>query len=244
MWPHCPTHPSLSASNRLAVLSSSLTHWKKLPPLPSLTSQPHQVLASEPIPFSDLQQVSHPSPHSCPPTLPYRRWGSGVGLVVCGLCSLPPSSSLRFISSLSPPLNLCSFPSVFPVHPCLSLWPPVPLHSPLSGPLILLPWFLDLTCLSVPLLPGPSVSGLQDSCLCLQCTFSDPCGRKRGAGCTVWDPMKTGILGRSSPLHPVSSPPCLPWPPASLRLIQYPNLLLITEKIVEEEESEARSLSK
>ncbi|EGW14363.1 RhoA activator C11orf59-like [Cricetulus griseus] len=37
---------------------SSLTHWKKLPPLPSLTSQPHQVLASEPIPFSDLQQVS------------------------------------------------------------------------------------------------------------------------------------------------------------------------------------------
>uniref|UniRef100_A0A2I3RQG8 Ragulator complex protein LAMTOR1 n=1 Tax=Pan troglodytes TaxID=9598 RepID=A0A2I3RQG8_PANTR len=45
-------------STRLAVLSSSLTHWKKLPPLPSLTSQPHQVLASEPIPFSDLQQVS------------------------------------------------------------------------------------------------------------------------------------------------------------------------------------------
>ncbi|XP_032114844.1 ragulator complex protein LAMTOR1 isoform X1 [Sapajus apella] len=44
-------------STRLAVLSSSLTHWKKLPPLPSLTSQPHQVLASEPIPFSDLQQV-------------------------------------------------------------------------------------------------------------------------------------------------------------------------------------------
>lgn len=47
-------------STRLAVLSSSLTHWKKLPPLPSLTSQPHQVLASEPIPFSDLQQVSTP----------------------------------------------------------------------------------------------------------------------------------------------------------------------------------------
>ncbi|XP_002749417.1 ragulator complex protein LAMTOR1 [Callithrix jacchus] len=49
-------------STHLAVLSSSLTHWKKLPPLPSLTSQPpsqpHQVLASEPIPFSDLQQVS------------------------------------------------------------------------------------------------------------------------------------------------------------------------------------------
>lgn len=48
-------------STRLAVLSSSLTHWKKLPPLPSLTSQPHQVLASEPIPFSDLQQVGHRS---------------------------------------------------------------------------------------------------------------------------------------------------------------------------------------
>lgn len=45
-------------STRLAGLSSKLTHWKKLPPLPSLTSQPHQVLASEPVPFSDLQQVS------------------------------------------------------------------------------------------------------------------------------------------------------------------------------------------
>ncbi|XP_063118890.1 ragulator complex protein LAMTOR1 isoform X1 [Rattus norvegicus] len=59
-------------STRLAVLSSSLTHWKKLPPLPSLTSQPHQVLASEPIPFSDLQQVSTPGwspspfPHGFP----------------------------------------------------------------------------------------------------------------------------------------------------------------------------------
>ncbi|XP_032260588.1 ragulator complex protein LAMTOR1-like [Phoca vitulina] len=45
-------------STRLAVLSLGLTHWKKLPWLPSLTSQPHQVLPSEPIPFSDLQQVS------------------------------------------------------------------------------------------------------------------------------------------------------------------------------------------
>ncbi|XP_044775705.1 ragulator complex protein LAMTOR1 [Neomonachus schauinslandi] len=56
--PDCPPPSILLASTRLAVLSSSLTHWKKLPPLPSLTSQPHQVLASEPIPFSDLQQVS------------------------------------------------------------------------------------------------------------------------------------------------------------------------------------------
>uniref|UniRef100_A0A8C6XPT9 Ragulator complex protein LAMTOR1 n=1 Tax=Naja naja TaxID=35670 RepID=A0A8C6XPT9_NAJNA len=43
-------------STRLAVLSSSLTHWKKLPLLPSLTNQPHQVLASDPVPFADLQQ--------------------------------------------------------------------------------------------------------------------------------------------------------------------------------------------
>uniref|UniRef100_A0A8D0HFK0 Ragulator complex protein LAMTOR1 n=1 Tax=Sphenodon punctatus TaxID=8508 RepID=A0A8D0HFK0_SPHPU len=43
---------------RLAMLSSNLTQWKKLPPLPSLTSQPHQVLASDPVPFADLQQVS------------------------------------------------------------------------------------------------------------------------------------------------------------------------------------------
>ncbi|NXJ16701.1 LTOR1 protein, partial [Odontophorus gujanensis] len=45
-------------STRLAMLSNSLTHWKKLPLLPSLTNQPHQVLASEPVPFADLQQVS------------------------------------------------------------------------------------------------------------------------------------------------------------------------------------------
>nr|KAF6324717.1 late endosomal/lysosomal adaptor, MAPK and MTOR activator 1 [Myotis myotis] len=117
-------------STRLAVLSSSLTHWKKLPPLPSLTSQPHQVLASEPIPFSDLQQ------------------------------------------------------------------------------------FLDLPfhlSLSVLLLPGPSITGLQNSCLCLQCTFSDSCGCKRGAGCTVWDPMKTVVLGQLffSSLHPASPGPSL-----------------------------------
>nr|XP_023965157.2 LOW QUALITY PROTEIN: ragulator complex protein LAMTOR1 [Chrysemys picta bellii] len=45
-------------STRLAMLSNNLTHWKKLPPLPSLTSQPHQVLASETVPYPDLQQVS------------------------------------------------------------------------------------------------------------------------------------------------------------------------------------------
>lgn len=45
-------------STRLAMLSNSLTHWKKLPLLPSLTNQPHQVLASEPVPYTDLQQVS------------------------------------------------------------------------------------------------------------------------------------------------------------------------------------------
>ncbi|XP_017691490.1 PREDICTED: ragulator complex protein LAMTOR1 [Lepidothrix coronata] len=45
-------------STRLAMLSNNLTHWKKLPLLPSLTNQPHQVLASDPVPFADLQQVS------------------------------------------------------------------------------------------------------------------------------------------------------------------------------------------
>ncbi|XP_048348576.1 ragulator complex protein LAMTOR1 [Sphaerodactylus townsendi] len=46
-------------STRLAMLSNSLMHWKKLPPLPGLlTNQPHQVLASDPVPFADLQQVS------------------------------------------------------------------------------------------------------------------------------------------------------------------------------------------
>ncbi|XP_072256359.1 ragulator complex protein LAMTOR1 isoform X1 [Pyxicephalus adspersus] len=45
-------------STRLAKLSSNLTHWKKLPPLPSLTAQPHQILASDPVPYADIQQVS------------------------------------------------------------------------------------------------------------------------------------------------------------------------------------------
>uniref|UniRef100_A0A8D2LHK2 Ragulator complex protein LAMTOR1 n=2 Tax=Varanus komodoensis TaxID=61221 RepID=A0A8D2LHK2_VARKO len=45
-------------STRLAMLSNNLIHWKKLPLLPSLTNQPHQVLASDPVPFADLQQVS------------------------------------------------------------------------------------------------------------------------------------------------------------------------------------------
>uniref|UniRef100_A0A4X2L4Q1 Ragulator complex protein LAMTOR1 n=1 Tax=Vombatus ursinus TaxID=29139 RepID=A0A4X2L4Q1_VOMUR len=43
---------------RLADLSSSLTHGKKQPPLPSLTSQPQQVLASDTVPFADLE-VDH-----------------------------------------------------------------------------------------------------------------------------------------------------------------------------------------
>ncbi|NP_001080198.1 ragulator complex protein LAMTOR1 [Xenopus laevis] len=45
-------------STRLAKLSSNLMDWKNVPPLPSLTSQPHQILASDPVPFTDIQQVS------------------------------------------------------------------------------------------------------------------------------------------------------------------------------------------
>ncbi|XP_053825809.1 ragulator complex protein LAMTOR1-like [Vidua macroura] len=44
-------------STRLLDVPTSLTHWKKLP-LPFLTNQLHQVLISEPVPFTDLQQVS------------------------------------------------------------------------------------------------------------------------------------------------------------------------------------------
>lgn len=58
------------------MLSNNLTHWKKLPLLPSLTNQPHQVLASDPVPFADLQQVrgaggasSAPRPAPGPPSL-------------------------------------------------------------------------------------------------------------------------------------------------------------------------------
>lgn len=47
------------------MLSNNLMHWKKLPPLPSLTSQPHQVLASDPVPFADLQQVGVDGGRGC-----------------------------------------------------------------------------------------------------------------------------------------------------------------------------------
>lgn len=135
---------------------------------------------------------------------------------------LTPTSVSFFLSSLSLPLNLYSlcplwsFPSVFLIPAFLFgfLSPIIPssllFHYPIPLPLLSgSPFSLSL---SVPLLPGPSVSGLQDSCLCLQCTFSDPCGRKRGAGCTVWDPMKRGVLGQLfSSLHPVSTlPPLAP----------------------------------
>ncbi|KAM9319033.1 ragulator complex protein LAMTOR1 isoform 2-T2 [Pholidichthys leucotaenia] len=44
-------------STKLAVLSTSMPQKKALV-LPSLTSQPHQVLASDLVPYSDVQQVS------------------------------------------------------------------------------------------------------------------------------------------------------------------------------------------
>lgn len=44
-------------STKLAVLSNSLPQKKALA-LPSLTSQPHQVLASDLVPYSDVQQVT------------------------------------------------------------------------------------------------------------------------------------------------------------------------------------------
>ena len=56
MKQHKYTSQAREYGTHLAVLSS-LTHWKKLLPLPCLTSQ-SQVLASKPISFSDLQRVS------------------------------------------------------------------------------------------------------------------------------------------------------------------------------------------
>ncbi|XP_069748308.1 ragulator complex protein LAMTOR1 [Narcine bancroftii] len=44
-------------STRLAMISGS-TQCKRAMTLPTLTSQPHQVLASDPVPYSDVQQVS------------------------------------------------------------------------------------------------------------------------------------------------------------------------------------------
>ncbi|XP_070128167.1 ragulator complex protein LAMTOR1 isoform X1 [Equus przewalskii] len=119
-------------STRLAVLSSSLTHWKKLPPLPSLTSQPHQVLASEPIPFSDLQQSHFFFP-------PSRFPSTFILFVLFGLFLLSFSSlpfSLASCPPSSPPLSCFTiqFPSLcfldLPSH-CLSLFlsSPVPLSQ-------------------------------------------------------------------------------------------------------------------
>lgn len=132
--------------------------------------------------------------------------------------SAPPHSSLLPTPSLPPSFSFPSLPlsgSLSPVIPtplATRLPPPPAPGSPLS------PVRLFIS-------PGPSVPGLQDSCLCLQCTFSDPRGRKRGAGCTVWDPVKRGpppAAAQLSSLHPASTPP--PRPPASLRLTQNPNL--------------------
>ncbi|XP_077065118.1 ragulator complex protein LAMTOR1 isoform X1 [Siphateles boraxobius] len=44
-------------STKLEVLSRTLSQ-KKPVPLPSLTSQPHQVLAADLVPYADVQQVS------------------------------------------------------------------------------------------------------------------------------------------------------------------------------------------
>lgn len=56
-------------STKLEVLSRTLSQ-KKPVPLPSLTSQPHQVLAADLVPFTDIQQVrrgfiSHTWAHLC-----------------------------------------------------------------------------------------------------------------------------------------------------------------------------------
>lgn len=49
-------HCGFNFSTKLAVLSNSLPHKKALT-LPSLTTQPHQVLASDLVPYLDIQQV-------------------------------------------------------------------------------------------------------------------------------------------------------------------------------------------
>lgn len=122
-----------------------------------------------------------------------------------------------FIVSLPFVLFLLSLPSLsFSLPSCSPSFLPSPSSPSYLPSLFFLIGLLTCLCSSPP--RSLSVLGLQDSCICLQCTFSDPCGRKRGAGCTVWDPMKRGVLGQLfSSLHPISTPP--PWPPASLRLI-------------------------
>ncbi|XP_029026169.1 ragulator complex protein LAMTOR1 [Betta splendens] len=57
MEPHEYMDKARQYSTKLAVLSNSLPQKKALA-LPSLTSQPHQVLASDLVPYSDVQQVS------------------------------------------------------------------------------------------------------------------------------------------------------------------------------------------
>uniref|UniRef100_V9LGG7 Ragulator complex protein LAMTOR1 n=1 Tax=Callorhinchus milii TaxID=7868 RepID=V9LGG7_CALMI len=45
-------------STRLAMIGSGSAQWKRTTSLPSVTCQPQQVLASEPVPYPDIQQVS------------------------------------------------------------------------------------------------------------------------------------------------------------------------------------------
>lgn len=65
------------------MLSSTLSQ-KKPPPLPSLTSQPHQVLASELVPNSDIQQVHTHSQQICAHTRKHMlKMQSKVLICVC-----------------------------------------------------------------------------------------------------------------------------------------------------------------
>lgn len=57
MEPHEYMDRARQYSTKLAVLGGSLPPKKALT-LPSLTSQPHQVLASDLVPYSDVQQIS------------------------------------------------------------------------------------------------------------------------------------------------------------------------------------------
>ncbi|VCX42615.1 unnamed protein product [Gulo gulo] len=62
--------------------------------------------------------------------------------------------------------------------------------------------------------PSPTYSRSTGELLMPQYTFSDRRGCKRGAGCTVWDPVKRGILRQHFffSLHPSSTLP--PWAPS------------------------------
>lgn len=96
----------LSLSTKLAMLSNSLPQ-KKVAALPSLTSQPHQVLASDLVPYSDVQQVTQHQ--RCCRLTP---GGGAEPRIAAGTINRPSVRNSRPLEIHSPCMCVCASPQV------------------------------------------------------------------------------------------------------------------------------------